>query len=383
MTERPEDRFLNGLRAEPRPEFAAHLAAQLGLTPAPASRRRSWGGFRLRRWRTVATAATAAVLVAVVLLSAFGFPGRAQPVSAREVLRRAATVNVDDLGAQTFHIRMESESRFTSQFNRGTPVPGSLSRSTSVFERRVALPNQWRTDVRFASQPFLPGTDRVSGSVSDGATEWIYNQGDALGYEVRIGALRPGIAPPSLATIPLPGGNLQPGQSVGDPGGDQAPPHDGSLLGCYPDATITGTATVAGRRAYMIALGADACAPGYQIGANGTRIPLATVAPAEQGRQTLWVDTQWYVFLKMELLYPDGSVRSRGEVTAFEVNTHIPDGVFTFDPPAEVANPQVTDRRPQPYQIPASAITCDTCIVPGLVYGSPTPTRVPSASAAP
>jgi len=382
MTEQPNDRFLNALREEPRPEFAARLAAQLGI--GAATHRSRLRVRPLRRGRTIVSLAAAAILLLAIGLSAWWLPSAPQRVSAQEVLRKVVTLNVDDLGVQTYHLRTESDSYFPAQFNRGTPVPGSVIHSTSTFERWVAAPNRWRADVRFASQPFIPGTDRVSGSVSDGATEWSYNQDQAGGeYDVQIGALRPGIAPPSLATIPLPGGDLQPGQSVGDPGGGQSPSRDRSLLGCYPDATIAGTATIAERRAYAIDLGTDGCATGYRIGANGTRIPLATVAPAEQGRHTMWVDTQLYVILKLELVNGDGSLQSRSEVTAFAVNRYIPDGVFTFAPPPEVENPRVTDRRPQPYQIPASAITCDTCITLGLVYASPTPRPLPSPASTP
>ncbi len=146
-----------------------------------------------------------------------------------------------------------------------------------------------------------------------------------------------------------------------------------SFLSCYHDATTSGTATIAGRQAYMIDLGPDSCPPGYTLGSGGTPIPMATLPPAQQGRHTLWVDKQLYVVLKMELFNGDGSLQGRSEVTAFDINQHIPESVFTFAPPPEVTHPQVTDLRPQPYQIPESAITCDGCTNPGLVYPSSTP----------
>ncbi len=382
MTEQPDDRFLNALREEPRPEFAAHLAAHLGIGVAPPHRSRlRFHSLRCRR--TIVSLAAVAVLLAALGLSAFWLPSGTQRVSAQDVLRKVVTLNVDDLGIQTYHLKMESDSYFPAQFNGGTPVPGAMIHSTSMFERWVSLPNRWRADVRFASQPFIPGTDQVSGSVSDGTTEWSYNEAGS-GYDVAIGALRSGILPPSLNTIPLPVGDLQPGQVVGNTGNDPPPgqsPLYRSLLSCYQDATIAGMATIAGRQAYVIDLGPDSCSPGYRLVAGGTPIPMATLPPAQQGRHTLWVDKQLSVVLKLELFNGDGSLQGRSEVTAFAVNQSIPESVFTFAPPSEVTDPHVTDRRPQPYQIPTSAITCDTCITPGLVYLSPTP-RPPTAPTA-
>jgi len=382
MTEQPDDRFLSALREEPRPEFAARLAAHLGIGVATPHRSRLRFRF-LRRGRAIISLAAAAVLLAALGLSAFWLPSGTQRVSAQDVLRKVVTLNVDDLGVQTYHLKMESDSYMPAQFNGDTPVPGARIHSTSVIERWVSLPNRWRTDVRFASQPFIPGTDQVSGSVSDGTTEWSYNEAGS-GYDVAIGALRSGIAPPSLNTIPLPVGDLQPGQVVGNTGNDPPPgqsPLYRSLLSCYRDATIAGAATIAGRQAYMIDLGPDSCPPGYRLVSGGTPVPMATLPPAQQGRHTLWVDKQLYVVLKLELFNGDGSLQGRSTVMAFAVNQSIPESVFTFAPPPEVTNPQVTDRRPQPYQIPTSAITCDTCITPGLVYLSPTP-RPPTAPTA-
>ncbi len=374
MSEQPDDRFLHALREEPRPEFAARLAEQLGIGVATPHRSRR--RFRaLRRRRIIVSLAAAAVLLLALGLSAFWLPRGTQRVSAQDVLRKVATLNVDDLGVQTYHLRTESDSYFPAQFNGDTPVPGAMIHSTSVIERWVSLPNRWRADVRFASQPFIPGTDQVSGSVSDGTTEWSYNEAGS-GYDVAIGALRPDVTPPALSTIPLPAGDLQPGQAVGVAGNDQRPgesPMRHAFLSCYQDATITGTATIAGRQAYMIDLGPDSCPPGYRLISGGTPIPMATLPPTQQGRHTLWVDTQLYVVLKLELFNGDGSLQSRSAVTAFAVNQHIPDGVFIFAPPPEVTSPQVTDRRPQPYQLPTSAISCDGCTMPGLVYPSPTP----------
>jgi len=384
MTEQPDDRFLSALREEPRPEFAAHLAAHLGI--CVAATHHSLRRFRpLRHGRIIASLAAVAVLLVIIGLSAFWLPSGTQRVSARDVLRKVVTLNVDDLGIQTYHLKMESDSYVPAQFNGDTPVPGARIHSTSMFERWVSVPNRWRADVRFASQPFIPGTDQVSGSVSDGTTEWSYNE-TGSGYDVAISALRSGIAPPALTTIPLPAGNLQPGQVVGNTGNDPSPgqsPLYRSLLSCYRDATIAGMATIAGRQAYMIDLGPDSCPPGYRLLSGGTPIPMATLPPAQQGRHTLWVDKQLYVVLKLERFNGDGSLQGRSEVTAFAVNQSIPESVFTFAPPPEVTNPHVTDRLPQPYQIPTSAITCDTCITPGLVYPSPTPRPIASPASTP
>ena len=384
MTEQPDDRFLHAVRAEPRPEFAARLAAHLGSGVATPHRSRL--RFRsLRHGRTIVSLAAVAVLLLALGLSAFWLSRGSQQVSAQEVLRKVVTLNVDDLGIQTYHLRTESDISFPAQFNGDTPVPGARIHSTSTFERWVSLPNRWRTDFRDASQPFIPGTDRVSGSVSDGTTEWSYNQDPAGSeYDVQIGALRPDVTPPALRTIPLPVGDLQPGQAVGVAGNDQRPgesPMRHAFLSCYQDARITGTATIAGRQAYMIDLGPDSCPPGYRLVAGGTPIPMATLPPAQQGRHTLWVDKQLSVVLKLELFNGDGSLQGRSEVTAFAVNPFIPESVFTFAPPPEVTHPQVTDRRPQPYQLPGSAISCDGCTMPGLVYPSPTP-RPPAAPTA-
>jgi len=386
MTEQPDDRFLHAVRAEPRPEFAARLAAHLGSGVAATHRSRR--RFRpLRHGRIIVSLAAVAVLLVTLGLSAFWLPRGSQQVSAQEVLRKVVTLNVDDLGIQTYHLKMESDSYFPAQFNGDTPVPGAMIHSTSMFERWVSLPNRWRADVRFASQPFIPGTDQVSGSVSDGTTEWSYNQDPAGSeYDVQIGALRPDVTPPALSTIPLPVGDLQPGQAVGVAGNNQRPgesPMRHAFLSCYQDARITGTATIAGRQAYMIDLGPDSCPPGYRLVSGGTPIPMATLPPAQQGRHTLWVDKQLYVVLKMDLFNGDGSLQGRSEVTAFAVNQSIPESVFTFAPPPEVTNPHVTDQRPQPYQIPTSAITCDTCITPGLVYPSPTPRPIASPASTP
>ncbi len=335
------------------------IRARIAQASAPRSLRTS-GDWRQRQWGNGRVVASVAVAIAIILALSMGVwqsATRPQPVSAQTILRKVAAGEAAGLGVRTYHLRME--------------IDTSLHAS---FESWVALPNRWRTEYRSAANPYIYGTNRVSGSMRDGTTEWSYNP-TGISYDVRIGALRTGISPPSLATLPLLAGG-QTGQAVGDVGDGRSPgqsPLQGAFFSCYPHATVTGSATIAGREAYVIDLGASVCPPGYTFTLSGTPVPMATEAPAQQGRHIMWVDKALSVVLGHEFRNADGSLQSRSTVTVFAVNQSIPDGVFAFAPPAEVSSAHVVDLRPQPYQLPESATSPTGVFVPGLVYPSLTP----------
>jgi len=369
MSDRPDDDFLVALRETPRPEFAAQLAARLG----PATDGRQSPRPRNRHGRSISAVVIAAILLMAVSIGLLLLPRRMPQESAQQVLQRVAAVNVNDLGVQTWHLRIESDIYDTPSTPAKRPI-------VITSEWWAASPNRWRVDFRVSAPPFLAHTDQLSGSVSDGMTEWSYSPTPS-GYEVQIGALPPGATAPPLKTISLPSGDLRAGQAVG--GGNTAPatPTSGqAFLACYPRATLNGTATVAGRETYVIDLGPDVCSPGTRTVA-GTTVPQPTVPPGQQGRQTVWVDKQWSVLLKLENRNPDGSLRIHTEATIFAVNQSVADGVFVFAPPPEVTGAHTADLRPQPYRPPASAPSCQGCTSPGVFYHQDASTTATRSSA--
>ncbi len=359
----------------PRPVFARELedrlAARMAGVPggggdaaaSPSGRERRLGSARL--WPTTIALATATLFVLAVGLGVWWL-GRPAPVSADAVLHKTLATAADPAtaGVRSFHMTIESSSAVPAAIaiNRGTVTPSQATQThVTTEELWGVLPDRWRTEYRMTSPlPFSADRVDVSGSGSDGMTEWSYDTWREPGrfqdtVEVRIGALRAGVRTPLPIFIRLSDGGGTPGTLV-----QEASP-------CY-HPQLAGEATVAGRAAYVIDLGPFLCPASFALHADGTTVPGPVTPAAEQGRHTMWIDKATYFMLKSESANPDGTLQSRQAVTAITYNGSIPTSVFTYSLPPDVTATTITDRRPQPYTLPSHPpFITDERLPPGLV----------------
>ncbi len=362
------DDFLHRLRRDPDPDFAARLAKRLdhldtGAAATPVSLRKGRGTQGHIR---VTVTVTAAVMLSLVAMLVPRWLEVAQPVNAQSIIQRASTTSLEAAGVHTYHIKARWELNYPSQFVfvGGTPVPGVTHHVTRLEEYWGAFPDRWRIALRDTGPTFTPTQyDKQTGSGSDGTTMWSYNPPTDPNAphvtDVQIGRLPPDTrAPLPFPVVTLSGGVLQAGMPITDI----------SITRCRGTPTIVGEATVAGRATYVIDLGPDLCSAGGYEGTNGTWVPDPPTPPEQQGRQTMWVDKQWYAVLKTEHLNVDGSVQARWEVTEVSFNQPLDAAVFAVDPPYDLLNPQVTDLRPQVYRVPKSAMLGNGAELVGLVY---------------
>lgn len=368
-----DDRLADAERDEAAAAFAreleGRLAARMAGAPddggraaaSPSGRRRRPASFRL--WHARVAVATATILILSLGLGAWWL-GRPAPVSADAVLHKALATAADPAaaGVRSFHMTIESSSTMPAVIavTRGTVTPSQATQThATTVELWGMLPDRWRTEYRMPL-PFNAGRADVSGSGSDGATEWSYDTWREPGsfedaVEVRVGSLRPGVRTPLPIFIRLPDGGGPPGTPVQD-----ASP-------CY-HPQLAGEATVAGHAAYVIDLGPFLCPASFELRADGTAVPGPVTPPAEQGRHTMWIDKATYFMLKSESTHADSTLQSRQAVTAIAYNVTVPTSIFAYSLPPGVVATTITDLRPQPYTLPAHPpYITEERLPPGLV----------------
>jgi len=356
--ERPDEaiqaRVWERVQAAAHPVTATEQRRLRAIPPArgAAGRRRRWA------WQS---AGARLALVAALLLAIIGIAraaSRSQPVAAREILQRAAAVARGEpaaIGVRTFSLHWESSDQEIMPDGRVRPT------MTSV-DQWGAAPNRWRT-AQHVQPTDGTGESWDDGVISDGNTLWSYRT-DHGGTTASVGALPPDV------TVPMP--RIPIGVAW-----DGAPTAEGmeqlraAIARCYRP-TRAGTATIAGRPAYLLDLGTTACSPGVTVDASGTITPLPSEPPARQGRTLLWIDTETFFLLQSEHTGPDGTLQWRNTVTRIGYNTPLSDDRFVYAPPPGAV---VTDFRPQEYQ-PQPGVVLPTTIIfkDGRLRVTPAPT---------
>jgi len=334
------------------------MAAERRRLPAIPSARSAVGNRRRRVWQS---AGARLVLVAALLLALIGIAraaSRSQPVAAQDILQRAIVASQGDPGAagvRTFSLHWESTDQEIMPDGRVRPT-------TTSVDQWGAAPNRWYT-VQHGQRADGTGESWDEGVVSDGNSLWSYrtDRGSTTAY---VGAL------PADVMVPMPR------IPIGIPW-DGAPTAAGmaqlraALARCYQPQR-EGTATIAGRLAYVLDLGTTACSPGVTLDASGTITPLPSEPPARQGRTLLWIDTETFFLLQSEHTAPDGTLQWRNTVTRISYNIPLPDDRFAYAPPLGAA---VTDFRPREYQ-PQPGVVLPTTIIfkNGQLRVTPAPT---------
>jgi outer membrane lipoprotein-sorting protein len=264
------------------------------------------------------------VLVAVLVLfgvgiSLYTLASRPSPVSAQGIIEKAYTAaNLPSTGGvQSFTL---TEIQRAVPANARQSALGALGGGEQILsetKRWYEAPNRWRVE----NQQTVVAADGKeishdnSVEVSDGTDIWRYDPGQNT---VIINRFDP--------AINAKGGVALFGQNAGILN---------DLLKqaatCY-EPKVTGSASVAGRKAYVIDLGRTKC-------------PSAS-APEMNGRLVIWIDKETFFILKQELYSTEGSqLIMSSEVTLVQYNIPLDSGLFAFTPPADAS---IIDNRPKP-----------------------------------
>jgi len=326
-------------------------------SPAIPLARSAVGNRRRGIWQS---AGARLVLVAALLLAVIGIAraaNRSQPVAAQDILQRAVVASQGRpvAGVRSFSLHWESTDQEIMPDGRVRPT-------TTSVDQWGAAPNRWYT-VQHGQRADGTGESWDEGVVSDGNNLWSYrtDRGSTTAY---VGALPAGVMVP-MPRIPIgiPWDGTQTAAGMAQ--------LRAALARCYQPQR-EGTATIAGRLAYVLDLGTTACSPGVTLDASGTITPLPSEPPALQGRTLLWIDTETFFLLQSEHTAPDGTLQWRNTVTRISYNIPIPDDRFAYAPPLGAA---VTDFRPQEYQ-PQPGVVLPTTIIfkNGQLRVTPAPT---------
>jgi len=333
------------------------LTAARRRSPAIPLARSAVGNRRRGIWQS---AGARLVLVAALLLAVIGIAraaNRSQPVAAQDILQRAVVASQGRpvAGVRSFSLHWESTDQEIMPDGRVRPT-------TTSVDQWGAAPNRWYT-VQHGQRADGTGESWDEGVVSDGNNLWSYrtDRGSTTAY---VGALPAGVMVP-MPRIPIgiPWDGTQTAAGMAQ--------LRAALARCYQPQR-EGTATIAGRLAYVLDLGTTACSPGVTLDASGTITPLPSEPPALQGRTLLWIDTETFFLLQSEHTAPDGTLQWRNTVTRISYNIPIPDDRFAYAPPLGAA---VTDFRPQEYQ-PQPGVVLPTTIIfkNGQLRVTPAPT---------
>lgn len=326
-------------------------------SPAIPLARSAVGNRRRGIWQS---AGARLVLVAALLLALIGIAraaSRSQPVAAQDILQRAVVASQGGpvAGVRSFSLHWESTDQEIMPDGRVRPT-------TTSVDQWGAAPNRWYT-VQHVQRADGTGESWDEGVVSDGNNLWSYrtDRGSTIAY---VGALPADVMVP-MPRIPIgiPWDGTQTAAGMAQ--------LRAALARCYQPQR-EGTATIAGRLAYVLDLGTTACSPGVTLDASGTITPLPSEPPALQGRTLLWIDTETFFLLQSEHTAPDGTLQWRNTVTRISYNIPIPDDRFAYAPPPGAA---VTDFRPREYQ-PQPGVVLPTTIIfkNGQLRVTPAPT---------
>lgn len=178
------------------------------------------------------------------------------------------------------------------------------------IQRWYQAPDHWRTETRQDGQ-------LVAVTASDGTDLWRYDPAS------------------HTATVSAGGGDYNMVETLSPFGQAVSDLTDLFRQAGQPGQCLTpkvkGTEAVAGRQAYVLDLGATSCP--------------STSAPDLNGRQTMWVDKETYLVLKVTYEAPDGSLAGFREVTSLQLGVDVAPERFTFAPPVGAV---VYDARPKP-----------------------------------
>ena len=271
-----------------------------GRAVVPFVSRRPWG-------LGLAGLGVAAALVLAVVISPLG--DQVAPVSAAEVLRRAelAATAPAQSGFYNFVVTEMSEIRAPDAENGDQVIRSTITR---WFEQ----PGRWRREV--TSTVTGPDGETVSAggltTVSDGKQVWIHRLRDNQVTVKPVGTVS---SSGELGPFPEVTGGLS------------------SLLDeatrCY-NPRVVGAASIAGRDAIVIDLGASRC---------------STDSVAEPVSEwTIWVDRATYLILK-SVQDVNGQPFAITTVTSISYNQGIDPATFTFTPPID-AKPRGTKTAP-------------------------------------
>lgn len=305
-------RRMNVLLAPPPPDpgFLAALGRKLDAEAAAIQSRaeerpRSWGGmFRAFPAAVAAGVALLAVLGATLFFSGDG----AERATAREVAASALTVTTT-LDVEPFEMTERVEARAGNAALWADRLPGLKGDETirGLTVRRFESASRWRVEETLsaydASGTEVARFERVA--VADGTDLWVY---DPIANTVTVQPNDP--ASYFGAVFPFGGGAMDLRTVLEE------------VAACHTPE-LTGEATIGGRKAYALDLGASSC-----IRASGALAPL-------QGRRLVWIDKETFVTLKVEQYSGvDGELLSATEVTELAFGTGSQVGEFVFTPPA-------------------------------------------------
>jgi outer membrane lipoprotein-sorting protein len=251
---------------------------------------------------------TFAALVLAIAVGLYITASQPTPVSAQEILTRAegTLISAGDRGVQSF-VLTETQRTVPGnlRLNAFARLKGDESFLTEV-QRWYQSPNQWRSE--YVQKVVTPDGKVVrserSVHVSDGKNLWQYIQRD------------------NLVTVDP----LDPRMDVRGEGGlfgqyaETLRELFSQVESCY-DPKLKENATIAGRSAYVVDLGATKC-------------PSAS-GPEMQGRIIIWVDQETSFVLKTEQhdKFTD-QVIVTNQVTNVQYNVEVDPARFVFTPPA-------------------------------------------------
>ena len=305
-------RHMNVLLAPPAPDpgFLAALGRKLDAEAAAIQSRaderpRGWGGmFRAFPAAVAAGVALLAVLGATLFFSGDG----AEPATAREVAASALAVTTE-FDVEPFEMTERVEARAGNAALWADRLPGLTGDETirGLTVRRFESASRWRVEETLAAYD-ATGTEvarfeRVA--VADGVDLWVY---DPIANTVTVQPNDP--ASYFGTAFPFGGGAMDLRTVLEEAATCHTP-------------ELTGEATVGGRKAFALDLGASSC-----VRASGALAPL-------QGRRLVWIDKETFVTLKVEQSSGvDGELLSTTEVTEIAFGTGPQVGQYVFTPPA-------------------------------------------------
>lgn len=335
---------------EPDPSFAAELQRRLQVQTSPTSpnghvarpsRRRPRFPIPAVRW----SLAAAAILAVALLGAAFSIT-RPKSVSAQEIVQKAAAASADlsATGIRGFELTRESSFQVDAQCDQ--PGTGTCTGETRLEEYVwYEAPGKWRIELHFTSAGGKPADQSLT-TVADGQTIWSYDS--------------------STRTTRITAGKLDGMKQewLAPDGADLAAVLKEAAACHHPE--VTGEETVAGRRAYVVSLGASTC-------------PSAD-AQILNGPETVWVDQETFFVLKQVILAGAGKpVVDQETVREIHYNPSLSDTLFSFAVPA---GSQVQDERFTPTPTPAGAHAPLTSPTPAnlaeLRATSPYPVFIPT-----
>jgi hypothetical protein len=300
---------LRQVRPEYQQALQTRLLAQLATDRQPWWRRRPTWPLG-RGWRLAGLASAAGLLLA--LLAGQNLLAPSQEVSAAQIYERAQALaaNPFDGKLKSFHLTAHSSGRLPLVDQQ---VDGNSEQWFS------AESNRWRGEQRETS---ADGQVRVSGALISGKTITTYASPGGQG-----GTL--------IGITPGPGVMVFHDERSGPngPSGEGAPPGGDGAVGTKEvreerkvqvqcaEPTKKGETTIAGRGAYLLESGPDACKS------------LGDPA-APRGRHVMAVDKETYLPLRMEQYDANDKLAFRYEVTKVDYDTPIADEVFSKVPPA-------------------------------------------------